>query len=59
MINAFGNWFDYTKAIQIDSTNGYAYYWRGTYYKAIGENAKAQADFIKAKKLGYNPGFIW
>ncbi|MBQ3443184.1 MAG: tetratricopeptide repeat protein [Selenomonadaceae bacterium] len=31
-----------------------AYYVRSECYKALGEESKAQADFVKAKQLGYN-----
>ncbi|MBQ6975990.1 MAG: tetratricopeptide repeat protein [Selenomonadaceae bacterium] len=45
---------DYTKAIQINPNFAEAYYNRGLAYQALGNNAQAQADFQRAKELGYN-----
>ena len=45
---------DYTSAIERDSEDSFSYYWRGKCYQELRENAKAQADFAKAKELGYN-----
>lgn len=53
---------DFTKAIQLDPEvagtdffdKGSYYYYRGLCYKALGDNTRAQADFNKAKELGYN-----
>ena len=41
----------FTKAIQIDPKNAAAYELRGEAYRELGEKAKAQADFAKAKAL--------
>lgn len=46
---------DYTKAIERNSNEGLFYDNRGRCYRAIGENKKAEADFKKAKELGYKP----
>jgi len=43
----------YDEAIKI-SPNANAYYYRGWAYRKIGNAAKAQSDFAKAKQLGYN-----
>ena len=45
---------DFTKSIQLNLNSATSYQGRGLAYQALGENAKAQADFAKAKKLGYN-----
>ena len=45
---------DYDSAIQINPNFAEAYYNRGNSYKAIGDNARAQADFKRAKELGFN-----
>ena len=44
---------DCDKAIEFKATCAEAYYNRGCAYEALGETAKAQADFVKAKQLGY------
>jgi tetratricopeptide (TPR) repeat protein len=44
---------DYNDAIQLNPKDGEAYYNRGSAYKKLGKNAEAQADFEKAKQLGY------
>jgi tetratricopeptide (TPR) repeat protein len=46
---------DYSEAIRLDPdySQGQAYYKRGLAYKALGKNAESQADFDKAKHLGY------
>ena len=45
---------DYTKAIELSSKNKWYYKTRGDCYQQLGDEAKAQADFKKAKELGYN-----
>ena len=45
---------DATKAIQINPDFAAAYNLRGMCYQVWGEFKKAQADFDKAKELGYN-----
>lgn len=50
---------DYTKVISLNSNLSegdlkLVYYNRGFCYQYIGDNEKAQADFAKAKELGYN-----
>ena len=45
---------DATKAIQINPNFANAYFVRSVCYQELGDNAKAQADFAKAKQLGYN-----
>ena len=44
---------DYNKAIELAPTDATAYQIRGFCYQQLGDEAKAQADFAKAKKLGY------
>ena len=44
---------DYNTAIRIDPNDATSYYNRGLAYRQQGENDKAQADFAKAKQLGY------
>ena len=44
----------YNKLIELIPKSGKLYYERGKCYEALGDTAKAQADFDKAKKLGYN-----
>ena len=44
----------YDKAIQLNPKDAAAYASRGACYQELGDNAKAQADFDKAKALGYN-----
>ena len=43
----------YDEAIQLNPNYANAYHYRGMAYKALGNNAKAQADFAKAEKLGW------
>ena len=43
----------YTEAIRLDPNYALAYYNRGVAYQNIGEKDKADADFAKAKELGY------
>ena len=48
---------DLNKAIELglEGENlGEVLYYRGLCYQATGDEAKAQADFAKAKELGYN-----
>ena len=45
---------DCNKAIEFQPTCAAAYNNRGLAYEALGETTKAQADFVKAKQLGYN-----
>jgi len=44
---------DYTQAINLKPNYKVAYKLRGDAYKALGENEKAEADFAKARELGY------
>ena len=44
---------DYTEAVRLDSRLAGAYYGRGLAYTKKGETAKADEDFVQAKKLGY------
>lgn len=44
---------DFTKAIEKQTSYANAYQRRGECYQALGETKKANADFAKAKKLGY------
>ena len=41
--------------IDLNSTDGLGYCNRGEVYEEIGGIAKAEADFAKAKDLGYEP----
>ena len=41
--------------IRLQPKNGLAYFLRGKAYGQNGENSKAEADFAKAKQLGYKP----
>ena len=48
---------DLNKSIELGISGknlGEAFYYLGLCYKATGDNEKAQADFAKAKQLGYN-----
>jgi tetratricopeptide (TPR) repeat protein len=44
---------DYNEYIKLSPNEGDGYYRRGMCYQKLGKNAKAQADFDKAKQLGY------
>ena len=44
---------DYNEAIRLDPKAAGAYYGRGFAHQQKGEQAKADEDFAKAKKLGY------
>lgn len=44
---------DFVKAIEINPNLAVAYYNRGNAYDRRGETDKAEADFKKAKELGY------
>ncbi len=46
---------DFTKVIELDAEHGNAYVGRGDAYRKLGERDKADADFAKAKELGYEP----
>jgi Flp pilus assembly protein TadD len=46
---------DLTEAIRLDPEYARAYYNRGFAYEEKGDQAKAKADFAKAKELGYRP----
>jgi len=46
---------DLTEAIRLDPENAYLYVFRGLSYAEKGEQAKAEADFARAKELGYEP----
>ena len=45
---------DYSKFISLNPNYLWAYQNRGLCYQALGDAVKAQADFEKAKQLGYN-----
>jgi len=44
---------DFDKYIQLVPNDYDVWQSRGECYKELGDNAKAQADFAKAKELGY------
>lgn len=44
---------DFTKYIQFDSKFMWVYVNRGNCYKALGQKKEAEADFAKARELGY------
>ena len=44
---------DYTEAIRLNPRLAMAYYNRGISYAKKGDQAKAEADFAKARELGY------
>ena len=46
---------DYTDAILLDPGFANAYYNRGVVHRKQGQQAKAEADFAKAKELGWEP----
>jgi tetratricopeptide (TPR) repeat protein len=46
---------DFTEAIRLNPHAGKAYHYRGVVYREKNEHAKAEADFAKAKELGYEP----
>jgi tetratricopeptide (TPR) repeat protein len=46
---------DCTEAIRLNQEYAEAYYNRGVTYEKKGDQAKAEADFAKAKELGYEP----
>jgi tetratricopeptide (TPR) repeat protein len=46
---------DYTAAIRIDPDFALAYNGRGVAYQELGDQVKADADFAKAKELGFDP----
>ena len=43
----------WAEAVRLDPKNARAYHNRGFAYRKKGDNAKAEADFAQAKKLGY------
>ena len=43
----------FTTAIRIDPKDAEAYYFRGLAFQKKGQQAKADEDFARAKKLGY------
>ncbi len=45
---------DATKAIELNPNLAIAYQFRGLCYQQLGDEAKAQADFARAKQLGYS-----
>ena len=45
----------YTEAIRIKPDYGDFYYLRGNAYEELGDEVKAEADFARAKELGYEP----
>ena len=45
---------DLSQAVVLDPKNGYAYVFRGQSYGRNGEKAKAEADFLRARGLGYS-----
>jgi Flp pilus assembly protein TadD len=46
---------DYNRVIQMYPNNATVHHKRGLAYQQKGDNSKAEADFAKAKELGYNP----
>jgi tetratricopeptide (TPR) repeat protein len=44
---------DFSEYIKVSPNEGDGYYWRGISYRRLGKNVEAQADFNKAKELGY------
>ena len=46
---------DFTEAIRINPDLAEAYYNRGVAHRKLGNDVKADADFAKAKELGYDP----
>ena len=46
---------DYTDSIELNPNEGEVHYNRATSYKELGYQVKADADFAKAKELGYEP----
>jgi len=46
---------DFTEAIRLNPKYAEAYYTRGVVYYDKGEQAKAEADFAKARELGCKP----
>ena len=46
---------DLTEVIRLDPGKKEAYHFRGNAYKAKGDQARAEADYAKARELGYNP----
>lgn len=44
---------DYNKALEINPNYDWAYNNRGVAYQELGDNVIAQADFAKARELGY------
>lgn len=46
---------DVSEAIRLCPNEGMFYYNRGLAYDKKGAKAKAEADFAKAKELGYKP----
>ncbi len=47
---------DYTKAIQLNDKEGWAYFNRSKVYERLRDNEKAKADCIKARQLGIKIG---
>ena len=47
--------YNFTRAIQLNPENADAYHFRGRAYTFRGEQAKAEADYAKAKELGWTP----
>jgi tetratricopeptide (TPR) repeat protein len=45
---------DFNEAIRLNPKDGRDYYMRGWAYKPQGKDSAAQADFEKAKQLGYD-----
>ena len=46
---------DLTTVVRLKSDYATAYGLRGMVYQEIGDKAKAEADFAKAKSLGFQP----
>ncbi len=48
---------DYSKAIELDSTNGKVYYDRGILKDHVGDKIGACQDWKKSRKLGFKKAF--
>ncbi len=46
---------DYAEIIRLEPKSGFGYYARGTVYEKKGEKANSEADYARARELGYKP----